>query len=188
PSLTLNLSDNTMLTLQGYFQNDPEGGYHSGVPADGSLYAHNGRTISRHFFDGEPELDEYRRRQTMLGYQLEHRFNDTWSARQNFRYLRSDVALGQVYGYGWVSEDSSLLNRYYTSGAEDLRAYIVDNMVQAKFDTGALRHTVLAGLDYQRMKTSVDWGYGTASPLDAFNPIYGNTALIDTGNTLHDRS
>lgn len=188
PSLTLNFTDDTVLTLQGYFQNDPEGGYHSGVPADGSLYAHNGRKISRHFFDGERELDEYRRRQTMLGYQLEHRFNDTWSARQNFRYLRSDVAMGQVYGYGWVSEDSSLLHRYYTSGAEDLRAFIVDNMVQADFSTGPFRHTVLAGLDYQRMKTSVDWGYGTAAPLDAFDPVYGNATLTDTGKTLHARS
>ncbi len=187
PSLTLNFTDDTALTLQGYFQDTPQGGYHSGVPAEGALYARNGRKISRHFFDGEPALDEFERKQNLLGYQLEHRFNDTWSARQNFRYLNSDVKLGQVYGYGWLG-DTNQLNRYYTSGAEDLEAYIVDNMVQAEFATGTARHTVLFGADYQNMKSHVDWGYGTAAPLDAFNPVYGNTTLTDTGNVLHDRA
>ena len=36
----------------------------------------------------------------MFGYQLEHRIDDVWSARQNFRYLDSDVDLSQVYAYG----------------------------------------------------------------------------------------
>ncbi|QJX03356.1 TonB-dependent receptor plug domain-containing protein [Alcanivorax sp. IO_7] len=38
PSLTLDLGDNTTLDLMAYFQDDPEGGSHSGVPAEGTLY------------------------------------------------------------------------------------------------------------------------------------------------------
>ncbi len=62
-------------------------GYHGGVPADGTLSHHNGRHISREFFDGEPSKDDFDRTQRMFGYQLEHRIDDVWSARQNFRYL-----------------------------------------------------------------------------------------------------
>ncbi|HAC69398.1 MAG TPA: TonB-dependent siderophore receptor, partial [Pseudomonas sp.] len=50
PSLAIDLSDDTTLTLQAYLQKDPDGGYHSGVPAEGSLYRRNGRYISNHFF------------------------------------------------------------------------------------------------------------------------------------------
>lgn len=46
PTLAIDFSDDTTLTLQGYLQHDPNGGYHGGVPADGTLSHHNGRHIS----------------------------------------------------------------------------------------------------------------------------------------------
>lgn len=180
PSLAIDLSDDTTLTLQAYLQKDPDGGYHSGVPAEGSLYRRNGRYISNHFFDGEPDHDKFERTQQMVGYQFEHRFNDVWSARQNFRYAKSRVELEQVYGYGYVG-DSNLLNRYYSGGRENLHAYTLDNLVQADFDWAGSRHTLLAGLDYQRRWTHVDWPSGTADPLDAFEPSYGGQVTISPG-------
>ncbi|MCY1282630.1 Ferrichrome outer membrane transporter/phage receptor [compost metagenome] len=187
PSLAIDFSDDTTLTLQGYLQHDPNGGYHSGVPADGSLFHHNGRRISRDFFEGEPSLDDFDRTQRMFGYQLEHRFDDVWTARQNFRYLDSDVDLAQVYGYGWTAPDQNTLNRYFSGASEHLEAYIIDNMVQAEFDTGAARHTLLTGLDYQRRRTSVDWTSGMLAPIDAFDPVYGNTAITFFPDDNHTR-
>ncbi|MEM8160606.1 TonB-dependent siderophore receptor, partial [Morganella morganii] len=114
PTLAIDFSDDTTLTLQGYLQHDPNGGYHGGVPADGTLSHHNGRHISREFFDGEPSKDDFDRTQRMFGYQLEHRIDDVWSARQNFRYLDSDVDLSQVYAYGWSASEPNKLNRYFS--------------------------------------------------------------------------
>ncbi len=187
PTLAIDLSDETTLTLQGYLQREPDGGYHSGVPADGALFRHNGRYISRHFFDGEPGTDKFERDQNMFGYQLEHRFNETFSARQNVRYLDASVDMRQVYGYGWASPDGNELNRYYSSAREDLNAFIVDNMMQADFDTGAARHTLLAGLDYQWRKAKVDWHAAGASPIDAFNPVYGDNILTFYPEDNHTR-
>ncbi len=177
PTLAIDFSDDTTLTLQGYLQHDPNGGYHGGVPADGTLSHHNGRHIFREFFDGEPSKDDFDRTQRMFGYQLEHRIDDVWSARQNFRYLDSDVDLSQVYAYGWSASEPNKLNRYFSGAREHLQAYIVDNMLQAEFATGAARHTLLTGLDYQRRRTVVDWRSGSASALDAFNPVYGDDAI-----------
>ncbi|MDF5828674.1 TonB-dependent receptor [Pseudomonas aeruginosa] len=112
PTLAIDFSDDTTLTLQGYLQHDPNGGYHGGVPADGTLSHHNGRHISREFFDGEPSKDDFDRTQRMFGYQLEHRIDGVWSARQNFRYLDSDVDLSQVYAHGWSASEPNKLNRY----------------------------------------------------------------------------
>ncbi|HDQ4610276.1 ferrioxamine receptor FoxA [Pseudomonas aeruginosa] len=187
PTLAIDFSDDTTLTLQGYLQHDPNGGYHGGVPADGTLSHHNGRHISREFFDGEPSKDDFDRTQRMFGYQLEHRIDDVWSARQNFRYLDSDVDLSQVYAYGWSASEPNKLNRYFSGAREHLQAYIVDNMLQAEFATGAARHTLLTGLDYQRRRTVVDWRSGSASALDAFNPVYGDDAISYFPDDNHTR-
>ncbi|WP_097306297.1 TonB-dependent siderophore receptor [Pseudomonas chlororaphis] len=177
PTLSIDFTDDTSLTLQAYLQHDPDGGYHSGMPADGALHQRNGQRISENFFEGEPGVDRYKRDQQSFGYQFEHRFNDVFTARQNFRYLDSKVKLDQVYGYGWTTPTSNELNRYYTGGDEKLHAFIVDNMLQAEFLTGATKHTVLMGADYQRRKTVVDWTSGSVAPINAFDPVYGNSAI-----------
>ncbi len=177
PTLSIDFDEDTSLTLQAYLQHDPEGGYHGGLPADGLLSQHNGQRISEHFFEGEPGVDHYSRDQQSFGYQFEHRFNDVFTARQNFRYLDSKVDLDQVYAYGWVSPSSNELNRYYSGASEKLHSFIIDNMLQADYFTGAAKHTTLLGVDYQRRKTVVDWTSGSLAAIDAFNPVYGNSAI-----------
>ncbi|MGQ9370130.1 TonB-dependent siderophore receptor [Azospirillum sp. ST 5-10] len=176
PSVTMRLTEDTTLTAMAYLQRDPEGGTHNGAPAEGALFPRNGQYISRHFFDGEPDLEAFERTQKMVGYQLEHRFDDTWTVRQNLRYLDSDVHIDQVYQIGWAG-DGSLLARYYGGGDESLQALAVDNQVQADFATGPLTHTVLAGFDYQHRRSKNDWEFGSAASIDAFDPAYGNTEV-----------
>jgi len=177
PTVSIDFDEDTSLTLQAYLQNDPYGGYHGGMPADGTLNKRNGQRISEHFFEGEPDIDGYSRNQQSIGYQFEHRFNDVFTARQNFRYLDSKVKLDQVYAYGWTTRTSNDLNRYYSGGHEQLHAFIIDNMLQAEFFTGAIKHTALLGVDYQRRKTVVDWTSGSLAPINAFNPMYGNSQI-----------
>lgn len=157
------------------------------MPADGALHQRNGQRISSHFFEGGPGVDGYKRDQQSFGYQFEHRFNDVFTARQNFRYLDSKVQLDQVYAYGWTTPTSNELNRYYSGGDEKLHAFIIDNMLQAEFFTGATKHTVLMGVDYQRRKTVVDWTSGSLQPINAFNPVYGNSAISYYGPTSYLR-
>lgn len=187
PTLSLDFSEDTSLTLQAYLQNDPDGGYHGGMPANGTLNQRNGQRISEHFFEGEPGIDGYKREQQSFGYQFEHRFNDTFTARQNFRYLDSKVKLDQVYAYGWTHASSNDLNRYYSGGDEKLHSFIVDNMLQAEFLTGDVKHTMLLGADYQRRKTVVDWDQGTLQPINAFNPVYGHSTIDYYSHTSYLR-
>ncbi|MFP5512492.1 MAG: TonB-dependent siderophore receptor [Alphaproteobacteria bacterium] len=176
PSLTARFTEDTTLTLMSYFQHDPEGGTHNGVPADGALYAHNGRKISRGFFDGEPSREGFDRTQAMLGYQIDHRIDDVWAVRQNLRYLSSQVKIDQVYQIGWVG-NTDRLSRFYGGGHENLQALTIDNQVQADFSTGPVTHTVLAGLDYQQRRTRNDWTFGAATSIDAYEPVYGYDAV-----------
>ncbi|MGV8604735.1 TonB-dependent receptor domain-containing protein, partial [Pseudomonas aeruginosa] len=45
----------------------------------------------------------------------------------------------------------------------------------------------LTGLDYQRLPTVVDWLSGSASALDAFNPVYCDDAISYFPDYNHTR-
>jgi len=177
PRLTWDITDDTSLTVEAYLQDEPEGGYHSGVPYEGAVIAHNGRQISNNFFDGEEGYDAYERTQRMVGYALEHRFNDQVTGRQLMRYLNSDVVLNQVYSFGWTSPTSDELIRYYSGSDESLEAWTLDNQLEANISSGFMDHTLLFGVDYQQRENDVSWPSGYFPPINAFDPVYGSDPI-----------
>ena len=57
---------------------------------------------------------------------------------------------------------------------EDVSQFVVDNNFQADFDTGALRHTLLLGLDHNRTTNEYTSIFGfNVPPTNINNPIYG---------------
>ncbi|WP_104205366.1 TonB-dependent siderophore receptor [Billgrantia saliphila] len=199
PSLTWDMTDATSLTLKAYLQKDPEGGYHAGLPYEGTVIDRNGQRIANDFFEGEDEYDKYERTQRMLGYELEHRFADAWTGRQRLNYLNSDVELNQVYAYGWAPGSDSELARYYSGADESLEAWTLDNQLEAHLRGGFIDHTLLVGADYQRRDNRVAWPSGAFPSIDAFDPQYGaepiaiapgspqDHALRQTGIYLQDQ-
>ncbi|MGQ7262199.1 TonB-dependent siderophore receptor [Vreelandella sp. V005] len=177
PRLAWDMTDDTSLTIEAYLQDEPEGGYHSGVPFEGAVVARNGRKISNNFFDGEADYDAYERTQRMVGYALEHRFNEQVTGRQLMRYLNSDVVLNQVYGFGWVSPTSDELTRYYSGSNESLDAWTLDNQLEANISSGFMEHTLLFGVDYQQRENDVSWPSGYFPSINAFNPAYGSEPI-----------
>lgn len=178
PRLTWDITNDTSLTVEAYLQDEPEGGYHSGVPYEGAVVPRNGRKISNNFFDGEEDYDAYERTQRMFGYSLEHRFNDHVTGRQLLRYLNSDVVLNQAYGFGWTSATSNELTRYYSGSDESLQALTVDNQLEAHLSSGFMDHTVLFGVDYQQRENDVSWPSGAFPSINAFEPIYGSDPIV----------
>lgn len=176
PQLTWVISDATNLTLHAYLQHEPEGGYHSGLPYEGTVTHHAGQRISNNFFEGEKAFEAFKRDQIMLGYELEHYFSDTLKARQKLRYSKTDVELAQVYAFGWASDTE--LNRYFSGGDESMHTLTVDNQIEAQLATGAVDHTLLIGIDYQQRNNNVLWTSGKFPAIDAFNPQYGSD--VDT--------
>ncbi|MFC3396841.1 ferrioxamine B receptor FoxA [Brenneria rubrifaciens] len=182
PSLTWRISDKTRLDLMAYLHRDPEGGSHSGLPYEGTVVAHNGLKISNNFFEGEEDNEKYDRKQNMVGYNFEHGFDNGWSVRQKLRYLRTKVHLDQVYAYGWSTGNT--LNRYFSGARETLSALTLDNQLDGSFDTGAVNHRLLVGIDYQQRHNDVDWPSGEFPGIDAFNPVYGALPTAMYASTL----
>ncbi len=171
PSVTWRITDNTRLDLMAYLHRDPEGGSHSGLPYDGTVVPHYGNKVANTFFEGEDDYDKYDRRENMVGYNIEHMFNNGWSVRQKLRYLHTKVNLNQVYAADWLNETE--LNRGYSGSDEKMNAITLDNQVDGSFDTGVVTHRVLIGMDYQDRSNHTTGYYGAFPAIDAFNPVYG---------------
>lgn len=182
PSLLWQPDENTSLLLRAYLQKDPSGGYHSAVPADGSLYSSSGDKLGRGFFDGESSRNVFKRWEQIYSYAFSHSFNDVWTFRQNASYTHSNVELQQVYQIGW-NDDHRLLNRYYSGSATSLDAFAVDNQLEADFTTGPLDHKVMLGLDYQRFRNNLWEESAAASQLNPYTGVSGGAALTGLTHT-----
>lgn len=185
PSVTWDITDRTTLNLNAYLSREPEGGYHAGMPYEGAVSSRLGRHIDNDTFEGEPGHDVFERDQTLLGYELEHRFSDTLSARQKVRYLASDVSIEQAYVTRYATDTE--MHRGYLEGEEELEAWTVDHQLEYRLDTGGLNHRLLLGADYQYRQTDTVDAYGALTPIDVFDPRYGATPTAVTTYYERDR-
>ncbi|SDV46243.1 TonB-dependent siderophore receptor [Chitinasiproducens palmae] len=190
PSLTFRPDRDTSLTLLANYQHDPRAGYFGFLPAVGTVLPSTFGRIATNFFDGDPNFDRFDRTQYQFGYAFEHRFDDVWTVRQNFRYMHMDTDYESVYTSG-LAADGHTLTRRAIRAVEHSDALTLDNQAQAKFDTGPVRHTVLFGVDLQRYTESMALGTGAAPTLDILHPIYYQNivtpALSQSSNQINNQ-
>ncbi|MEQ6887666.1 TonB-dependent siderophore receptor [Halomonas sp. CS7] len=185
PSVTWDVTNKTTLNLNAYLSREPEGGYHGGLPYEGTVSSRSGRKIDISTFEGEPKHDKFERDQTLLGYELEHRFSDRLSARQKVRYLESDVINDQAYVTSYASETE--MNRGYLESEESLEAWTLDHQLEYSLNAGGVSHRLLFGADYQYRQTDTEDAYGALTPIDVFDPQYGATPTGVTTYFKKDR-
>ncbi|WP_148713913.1 TonB-dependent siderophore receptor [Chitinolyticbacter meiyuanensis] len=172
PALTWKPDANTSLTLLARYQKAETGNPGGFLPAQGTLLPNPNGKISPSFDAGEPDFDTYEKEMSSIGYEFAHEFNDTWTVRQNLRYARTKV-VHDVVGPLGLQSDLRTLNRYTYTPHDDTKMFSVDNQVEARLITGQIAHTVLAGLDYREANDEATSGFGSAPPIDVFDPVYG---------------
>jgi len=171
PSFTWKASPDTRLTVLANFQRDPAMGSYGAIPSVRSLTrAPDGYYLPADFYDGDANFEKIDRKNASIGYQFDHRFNDTFTFHQGLRYQKSEGIYRSVYsgGYADGAPNYSLIRRSAIATNVEIDSFTVDQNLQAKFATGPLAHTALLGFDYQRTETSTLSGSG---------PTYGAPAL-----------
>lgn len=173
PSLAWRPDDRTSLTLHGSYQRmDVE--HTSGfLPYVGTVVDAPFGKIEPGFFYSEPDIDKVEREQAMVGYEFEHDFSDALTFRQNARYARVDTEEAGPYPYGYVDEATGLLNRIGFEHDTTVNTVSLDNQVESRFRTGALDHTLLAGIDYRYYNIDHVQAAGAATPISVVDPVYG---------------
>ncbi|BAP77995.1 TonB-dependent siderophore receptor [Pseudomonas sp. MT-1] len=174
PSLTWNISNDTTLTFLSQFNRDDTGATSQFLPLQGTKLSTPAGKVDYNENLGDPSWEFYDKRYYALGYAFEHRINDVWQFRQNLRYSKIDLEAQTITAGGWAFAvaDDGTVQRGANVYDEDISHFAVDNNFQADFSTGVIGHTVLLGLDHQRVNTNYRWQYGAAPASNIINPVY----------------
>lgn len=179
PAFTWQPNVDTRLTLLANFQRDPNMGSYGGVPAMRSLFsAADGVKLKPGFYDGDADFERSDRRHASVGYQFEHRINDTFTARSSARMMHAEGSYRSVYtatGDGGYVPGSNYTLLARSKGGTEVQQDIfnIDNSLQAKFATGSIQHTAIAGFDYSHLDGDTkSSSFDATAPLNIFAPDY----------------
>jgi iron complex outermembrane receptor protein len=180
PSLAWRPNAATSLVLQAHWQQDRSGSTSQFFPWSGTLLPNPNGQLPLSRFIGEPG-DHYDSDRESIGWLFEHRFNDAWTVRQNLRLARNEnrgvYHWGDFYttigGFGSDPVNQRVLGRFYDDSLTRTRMAAVDTHLQGNLSTGALRHQVLLGVDWNR-QTEDKATASAFSTIDAYAPVYGN--------------
>lgn len=158
PSLTYHFNDRTRITFLGEYSEATVGG-------TASFYNPSYGTASN-LYNGDPAYNDFDQTQWRAGYQLEHDLTDAITLRQNLRYSEVDADLE----YSGFYATGGGLARYWGHYVEDMQQFTVDNHAEIAFNTGAVDHELVVGVDY------------TEASYDAFATV-GYVSAADTAAT-----
>lgn len=167
PALTWRMASSTSMTFFATYQKDRLG-MSQALPVEGTLRLNPNGAISPHRFTGLPGVDRYNRKEHSVGYEFNHRLADNWSFLQKFRYNSTELDDVSTFGFAFDA-DRRTLNRAKQDTFGKLTALAIDNQINGKFSIGPLQHTLLGGLDFQRINTRSIQNIALASSVDVFN-------------------
>jgi len=202
PSIAWDISASTSATYElEYTQQE--------IPFDrGVAFSETHGFTPRETFVGEPGDGPIETE--VFGHQLEaqHNFSDNWSLLAGLGYrdtsFEGNASETNFDGRQTYFLDGRTLSRFFRYRKFDSDYFVARAEVAGEFDTGSLRHRLLAGADYDRFQ--LNWfilryrpgsfpastDINTLDPaayllLDVFNPVYGQSPQPMPGpNTNRD--
>lgn len=164
PSLTWQPTDDTSLTLQAMYHHDPQSPDTAWIDPMGSVLDVPGPgKLPRNYYQGDPNWLEYKRTQASIGYQFDHRFNDTFKFRSSARYgyMESSTRTIENGLWGdhqfttpsewWAFVKPEEIGRNWFIAEHEGSSFAIDNNLTAEFDAGPVSHKLLLGIDYLDM-------------------------------------
>lgn len=180
PTFTWKLGDRTKITGLGYYQYDEVNGDTNGfLPAVGTLLPNPLGKIGHRANFGEPDFNKFVRRQWGIGWDASHELADGITIQSNTKWSHYHEESRVIYGGGGLGADNRTLGRFSFPYDEKVRSFATDNRLSAKVDTGAISHNVLAGVDYRNVKNVSAFGFGGATSIDIFNPVYSTVPIAN---------
>jgi iron complex outermembrane receptor protein len=145
--------------------------------------------LSRENFFGEP-TDERKLTKKFGRLRFEHEIVRDWMVGLSGSYY--NTIHDQIFTRsGSLQGDGRTLTRTIRDDWTDNTNYAVDATVVGHLTTGPLDHTLLLGGNYDHRETDAMFRTYAASPIDVFDPVYGNTtpgALTGSADVLTKRN
>ncbi|MBE9193658.1 TonB-dependent siderophore receptor [Gloeocapsopsis crepidinum LEGE 06123] len=178
PTISLRLDDDTDLTLEAeynYFEQPND----RGLPARGTVLPNPNGELPISRFLGEPSIDYVSPRTTRLGYSLEHRLNENWQIRNNFRVSLLRQPQNSVFPDTLLEDNRTLTRGLIVAEQQDTNTYVLNADITGNFNTGAISHQLLVGFDLYTLNSASRYVQRSLSPIDIFNPVYSPSTVGD---------
>lgn len=176
PSISWTPDAQTSLVIEGFFQNDPYNGFRNFLEAAGTVNETRYGYVPTDFLVSDPDYQLSTRQQAYIGYAFEHQFDNNVTFRQNARYGMIDQTYNTLT-WNTLQADGRTVTRSASDQTQLQHQFVIDNQLQAEFDTGPASHTLLGGLDYRFTSIGNVVSRGTANSIDWVNPVYGNVRI-----------
>lgn len=169
PALTWKISDRATLNFNAqYFR--VEKPFDTGLPARGTVLPNPNGEIPRNRFLGDFESSDkssaYR-----IGFDLDYKFNDDWQLRSAFASSSRRLDRLQYFTLALQPDNRTMTRGYVPQDFRD-DLYNFDTYVSGEFTTGSVQHKLVTGVNISRLDSLSVFSFGTASPIDIFNPVY----------------
>lgn len=173
PAFTWKPDGATTFTILASYQYDPGLFLAQALPALGTITPSTLGRVSRDTFLGDPNYDKSSKTTTRIGYEFEHAFDDVLTLRHNARYTYYDIHAQGIQSLSALADVRTLRRQAFLADYS-INLFQSDSQIQARFETGPVRHTMLFGLDYAYIPNYQGVGVPAASNLDLYSPAYGN--------------
>ncbi|NJM17638.1 MAG: TonB-dependent siderophore receptor [Richelia sp. SM1_7_0] len=165
PTVTWDISPETSLNVYARYVTERE------TIDDGLPETSNGVVdIPRNRFLNE-DFGEFEQEQFNIGYTLNHKFNDDWSVRHALQYLEYDPTRYYPSFVDFDEATGELTREAYAAGGTYRRFYTNADVI-GKFNTGSIKHKILAGIDYRRNTQDPTFQFAEYPSINVFNPVY----------------
>lgn len=171
PAITWRPDSDTQLTVSGFYQHDPKGGYFNSLYPQSLAPAAYRPYLNRNLNIGDPGFDRFDREQTGIGYVFDRRLNEVVSFHSALRYSKVDTDFQSLQMAGPLTATGTI-PRAAIRSIENAEGIAADNRLRFDFRTSAVEHTVLAGWDQQNTRSAWLYQFGGATSLDVVNPAY----------------
>ncbi|XSG82593.1 MAG: TonB-dependent siderophore receptor [Methyloligella sp. ZOD6] len=180
PSITWRPDDKTELTVIANFQKDDTGSSANFLPWEGTVYPGPNGYLPWSTFVSDPDWDQYKTESASIEVLFDKELSDVWTFRQGLRYVDAEVDYRSMYPNVYTDPQNPFVDparrsvqRYSYISQPHAQTFTSDSNFIADFNTGAVEHKVLLGVDYTRFKENSRQGSGfVATPFDLYDPDY----------------
>lgn len=139
-----------------------------------------GFVVAPEFIDMDPALNygepwttaSNRQVNTMIN--VNHRVNDRWRVRIGFNHIRNATDNNAVgFGFTPLAADRRTINRDNFVTHEISRNYNSQNELYGTFDTGAIAHQLVTGVEAAYYQFKYTFDFNSLASIDRLTPVHG---------------
>lgn len=148
------------------------------------------RELDPSIYVGDPAFNRYNTESFSLTGFVEHSFTDALAFEATARYRDNSADYRQTWiaflgaGVPRIGADGTAFTRSWYDAPASSDQFAIDGRLRARFETGSIRHEVLAGVNYQTVDTLLEAAFlNRPTTFNVFAPVYDGSE-IPTGTAF----